>query len=192
MSFAQAPATKLVATHCCVCARPLVDAESVDSGIGPVCAERTGLMRASLSAEARAEANRIVHRLAILQCSPEAAPLLRRLREIGLVALAARIETRFADLVSVRIERREQGLALRFRKIDGPKFAALVQDLRKVPGRYFDQRAKVNTIPDVSASRSALRRVLAIHFPGALLAGPSGLARIPGAEAFERPEVEHA
>ena len=37
MSYENAPATMLVATHCCVCNRPLVDADSVEMGIGPTC-----------------------------------------------------------------------------------------------------------------------------------------------------------
>lgn len=41
MSYESAPATLLVATHCCVCRRPLVDADSVECGIGPTC--RSGM-----------------------------------------------------------------------------------------------------------------------------------------------------
>ena len=37
MSYENAPATLLLATHCCLCGRPLVDAESVECGIGPHC-----------------------------------------------------------------------------------------------------------------------------------------------------------
>lgn len=32
--------TKLTATRCCVCGKPLTDAESVEHGIGPVCSKR--------------------------------------------------------------------------------------------------------------------------------------------------------
>jgi hypothetical protein len=35
--------TPLQATHCCVCGRELVDADSVERGYGPICAERLGL-----------------------------------------------------------------------------------------------------------------------------------------------------
>lgn len=31
---------RITASHCCVCRSPLTDAESVDSGIGPVCSKR--------------------------------------------------------------------------------------------------------------------------------------------------------
>ena len=38
----KAKATRLLATHCCVCWRPLVDAKSVEMGIGPVCRKKYG------------------------------------------------------------------------------------------------------------------------------------------------------
>lgn len=40
--YENAPATKLLATHCCMCSRPLVDAESVEAGIGPDCRKKHG------------------------------------------------------------------------------------------------------------------------------------------------------
>lgn len=42
MSYENAPATKMLATHCCACNRPLVDAKSVEYGIGPECRKRHG------------------------------------------------------------------------------------------------------------------------------------------------------
>lgn len=46
MSYENAPATKMLATHCACCARPLVDAESVELGIGPDCRKRHGFKAA--------------------------------------------------------------------------------------------------------------------------------------------------
>lgn len=43
MSYESAPATQLVATNCAICARPLVDAVSVETGIGPDCRRKCGL-----------------------------------------------------------------------------------------------------------------------------------------------------
>jgi hypothetical protein len=42
MSYENAPATKLLATHCACCARPLVDAVSVEAGVGPDCRKSHG------------------------------------------------------------------------------------------------------------------------------------------------------
>jgi len=37
MSYETAPVTRLVATHCCMCGKPLCDAKSLELGIGPIC-----------------------------------------------------------------------------------------------------------------------------------------------------------
>ena len=46
MSYENAPATKMLATYCACCARPLLDAESVEVGMGPVCRKTHGFARA--------------------------------------------------------------------------------------------------------------------------------------------------
>jgi hypothetical protein len=66
MSYENAPATKLVATDCCVCGRPLVDSESVEAGIGPVCRTKY-LMADSLTKTARKKANKLVYQAAALR-----------------------------------------------------------------------------------------------------------------------------
>lgn len=40
MSYESSIACKVLATTCCVCCRPLVDADSVDLGIGPICRKK--------------------------------------------------------------------------------------------------------------------------------------------------------
>jgi len=87
--YEDAPATKLVATHCCCCGRALLDAQSVEIGIGPVCREKFGFVGAMVSPEAREEANKLVYQIA---CAPTmSAALILRLRELGFVKLADRI-----------------------------------------------------------------------------------------------------
>lgn len=41
-TYENAPATLMLATHCCVCGRPLLDSDSVEMGIGPTCRGKTG------------------------------------------------------------------------------------------------------------------------------------------------------
>lgn len=41
-SYENAPSTTLLATHCALCGRPLRDADSVERGVGPDCAEKHG------------------------------------------------------------------------------------------------------------------------------------------------------
>lgn len=46
MNYENAPATKLLATHCACCARPLVDSVSVEAGMGPTCRKVHGYNKA--------------------------------------------------------------------------------------------------------------------------------------------------
>jgi hypothetical protein len=41
--YLAAPATAILATHCCLCGRALLDAASVERGLGPTCAKRAGV-----------------------------------------------------------------------------------------------------------------------------------------------------
>lgn len=79
-TYENAPATSLVATHCGICHRPLVDAVSVERGIGPVCAEKYGLDSAFDSAD-KTQANKIVYRLAVLISTKSAEERLTEERE---------------------------------------------------------------------------------------------------------------
>lgn len=44
--YENAPATKMLASHCACCARPLVDAVSVETGVGPDCRKTHGFASA--------------------------------------------------------------------------------------------------------------------------------------------------
>jgi len=64
MGYENATATKIMATHCCCCGKPLVDAKSVEIGIGPVCRKRYGFDM-DVSEDARKRANKIIYDLAL-------------------------------------------------------------------------------------------------------------------------------
>jgi uncharacterized protein DUF6011 len=48
MSYENAPGTKLLATLCACCARPLLDAASVEAGMGPHCRAKHGYKKADV------------------------------------------------------------------------------------------------------------------------------------------------
>lgn len=91
-SYTAAPACEMLATHCCVCGLPLLDALSVELGIGPICRKKYGfdapigivqwesfdatfeqvngeyplkVHAAARKRDARVAANGVVHRLAL-------------------------------------------------------------------------------------------------------------------------------
>lgn len=51
MSYETAPATIMLATQCACCRRPLVDAVSIETGMGPVCRKRHGFNAADTAAD---------------------------------------------------------------------------------------------------------------------------------------------
>lgn len=182
MGHESAPATNLVATNCCVCGRPLLDASSLASGIGPVCAKKTGYGREELPADVRAEANLLVYELAKFGKDVRAIERLVRLRELGFGALVERVEERLAPLVEIKTGLyggADARVYATFPKVDdGRAFDALVADLRRVPGRRWEEVpgvGKRNTFPRTREASEAFRGVLGRHFPGRVVSGLKGL-----------------
>jgi exodeoxyribonuclease-5 len=101
MSYTESPATDMIATTCAVCARPLVDAESVELGIGPDCRTVYGLTTTAVEPALRAEANKIVKNIALGQyVQEELAGILLRLKELGFTVLSERIAHRLRRWVT--------------------------------------------------------------------------------------------
>lgn len=113
MSYENAPATTLVATRCACCSRPLVDAVSVEAGVGPECRRRHGYAEAQGPFKAerfskaleglatleeingwfveggpRKAANVLVHRIACAPTAPETLRYLIAIEAAGFSTLA--------------------------------------------------------------------------------------------------------
>lgn len=163
MSYENAPATKLLATHCCACGRPLVDSVSVSAGMGPDCREKYGYY-AEAPEEARAEANAIVHAVA---ANPKAADLpvaCARLSALGFSVLSAKLIGRLAKVVVSE--------AAGMFSVKTPYSEAVVAAMRSVPGRRWNKEAKVNEFP--VSQKAALFAILKKHFNGETAVGPKG------------------
>lgn len=163
MNYENAPATKLLATHCAVCCRPLLDARSVEYGIGPICRERYDFLR-EIPEEARKEANQLVHMIAVEQQGMKVLEAACRLVELDLVKLA---EIIFKRASKVRI-READGIL----HVDTPFRESAAWDWRNIPGRRWDGEAKVNTVP--ATAKPQLWALLKRHFNGMLALGPKG------------------
>jgi len=190
--YTDAPATDLLATRCCACGRPLLDAVSVELGIGPVCRSRAGLDGEGTGADwprvlpllgevepvegdARATANRVVHRIACDQGAASVPAHLAALEALGFAGVAKAVRDHLRIVTpTVRVDLDGGRYAVRFEGLDRPTFDALVAALRSVPGRWFDGARKVNVIP--SRERRALWTALTSTLPaGALVVGPNGV-----------------
>lgn len=121
MSYLNSPVTALVAVNCACCSRPLCDAVSVETGVGPVCRERHGYndaqgpadFRAAAMAlgaceiatedyarefaalvcanDAHAAANKLAHAAALVAGSPEARKLAAVIHALGFTTLATKV-----------------------------------------------------------------------------------------------------
>lgn len=151
MSYEAAPATALVATHCALCGRALVDAESVERGIGPVCADKYGAEVGP--SENRVVANRLIWEIAAKPAANDVPAKVSALRTLGYARVADRIAERLVpDMGTIRITTEGTMLVIEAEGL-GNDFHLLLAALRAVPGRRYDRERKVNTVP-VSQKRA--------------------------------------
>ena len=186
MTYENAPGTKLLATQCACCGRALLDAVSVETGMGPHCRKAHGyadaqgeanwaLVMAELDsvlavAEVNPEmgqrkaANVVVHRIACLgEALPQLLAMVNALRALGFTKLAARITQRWA---SIRIEETPEGLSVKT-----PFNEDFVPAARAIPGRRWVK--PVNIFP--ASSKPQLWAALRKCFAGRIASGPKGL-----------------
>lgn len=175
MSYTAAPATKLLATHCCSCGRPLVDSISVNLGIGPEC--RKG-WDAGISTAQKDKAN-VLTREAAVACQQgrieRVLEIADEIDSIGLEILGDKIRRRFVNA--------ERNAKIKIVETDGMLIVStpykrkgdFVAAWRSIPGRRFVNGK--NQIP--VAAKQQLWGLLKRFFPGDFGNGPQGLFRIP-------------
>jgi hypothetical protein len=197
MNYEQAPATKLLATHCAVCGRPLVDARSVELGIGPDCRKKHGYNEADgpcdwpavldtlgnsdlaplfiddKADESRRLANLVVHHIAAAPTSAGIPNLINALRALGFQKLSNRIAERLC-IVKIEVTRD-------YISVVTPYSERAVECMRLVPGRRWDRDSKSSLVP--VAAKPELWRALQLAFPGERGIGPDGIFTIPGRKA---------
>jgi hypothetical protein len=175
--YENAPATAMLATHCCCCHRPLVDSKSVEMGIGPDCRAKYGF-DIPVSGEARRKANKIVHKIAALVSAGllglDLLQAAEELTGLGFAALAKIIQLRAA---SVTIELREDGrLWVRvpynpeFNQISwvhGRKGTKVAEEGKKKPIFYW-------TFPNTLEAKRVLFAALQQCYQGQVAVGPKG------------------
>lgn len=199
-TYENAPTTKLLATACACCAKPLVDAKSVETGVGPECRKKHGFdkpdvlvdlaaaceIAAALPTEVASEvmtgaattreiANRIVYRIAAEQEGKTVPALTSTLHALGFAKLAARIAKRITA-ISVEIAGSEVILTSPF----SPEFIAAS---RSIPGRRWDGVTKTTRFP-LSGICAVLTALSAVHGPYAAIALPEGPVTL--GDAIER------
>lgn len=183
MSYENAPQTKLVATHCAVCHKPLCDAVSVEVGMGPVC--RKKYTQSDLDAadeESRKAANKLIYEIAAKQSGPEVVEHLKDLFALGFPTVVKAV---LKSVAKVKIAMIDDGRYA----VKAPYDEAAVAAMRKIPGRRWDREHKVNTFP--VSSKGALFALLCKFYEGETAIGPKGpfmVAKSGNAKASDKPD----
>jgi hypothetical protein len=183
--YQNAPATTMLATHCAACGRPLLDAESVETGMGPDCRKRLGYNRPEGCVDRGAaqrllgpdglrlsedgddphqDANRLVREIALEQTGERAARMAAALWYLGYAKVAARVARRLGVEVS-----EEQGDLV----VRAPFHPEAGRTLRTcAPGTSFDARAKAWRAP--ASTRAGVLAALRRLYAGRVLVGTKG------------------
>ena len=152
MSHEAAPAIALVATHCCLCGRALVDAESVECGVGPVCRRKYGYVDGPDCN--RTEANRLVYEIAAAPAANDVPGKVTAIRLLGYYKLAERLTERLlSNMGTVLVTYEADTMVIESDGLTDDGFRTLLAILRSVPGRRWDANRKLNTVP-VSQKRA--------------------------------------
>jgi hypothetical protein len=182
MSYREAPATKMLATDCAACGLPLLDALSVELGMGEHCRRRhcgwtkrqgwgnpvapdleraaayldaAGLIDLFVAGDPRATCNKVVHRLACgLDCNEKHVRAIAALAALGYRRLA---EACAPDLLTVRVE--AEGGELVVKAEFSEAFNAA---MHRVPGARWVPARKARLVP--VASKAALWGAIAVAF----------------------------
>lgn len=178
MSYENAPATYLLATHCICCGKPLVDSASVEAGIGPVCRKKSGYA-SEVTEENRQAANKLIHKVSTTTDTDEKVEALNALFDLGLVQVVTAL---LKSVATVKIATTPVGhkhgagrLAVKV-PYSGGWDSPEVQALRKVPGQWWDKESKCNTFPQ--SSKGALWAVLKQYHHGEIGVGPKGVFKV--------------
>lgn len=178
MGYEQAPATRLVATRCGYCGRPLLEAESLKAGIGPVCRERIGYNR-QLAPIVRERVNQLIYEVAALQELPEAASTIAlNLVELEGYGFDVLVEAMCARVGLVHVL--EIGADVRiktpsFYMTDPDKHQKVVGAWRMIGSRW-DREHKANVVR--GTSKSTAWELLKKFYVGLWLVGPKGARQI--------------
>lgn len=170
MSYENAPATKMLATHCCLCGRPLVDAVSVESGMGPDCRENSGYYAEGVSEDQRSTVNAIVYRLAAGMPLDEMPAAIETVRAFGFHKLADTLGKKLSTIV---VEDRGDGTIAVFTPYN-PEFVPAV---KAAAGGWaqFDRQLKAWIVPSGQKVTKALWKAMRACYPNVLGLGPKGL-----------------
>jgi hypothetical protein len=180
MCYENSVQCRLLATHCCVCGKALVDATSVQLGIGPDCRNN---VNQGISEETRKACNLLTYDAAIAAQEGNVVKIRKiseMIRDLGLDILADKIIERFKNaerLAKIKIVDTEGGIIV---KTPHKRSADFVTEWRKIPGRRYKGAGK-NFVP--TSSKRDVWELIKKWFPGEYGVGPQGAFKVPKPQA---------
>ena len=184
MGYESSAACKIVATNCCACGKPLVDAKSVEVGMGPTCRKKYG-WGVEVPDAVRALANKMVYRLAcdVSQdtVTLESMEVADQLRDLGFAKIADIFQGRLIKIaVTVDTFNGEECYLVRAPYDETGQFNydcwAKGRHGVKVPAFKAPTKKKIFhwAIPKNSYSRKRIFGALLKHYEGRLAFAPDG------------------
>jgi hypothetical protein len=207
MSYETAPATLMLATRCACCSRPLCDAISVETGVGPECRRKHGFNDAQGAADwcaalvlldgfvsvadmhaaamagegeydARAVVNLLVHRVACRSTSRVDDSVIAITAAIRALGFVT-LANKIVEHGAGKVEVHAAGDRLAVKTPYNQAFVSALKAARV--GARWDGASKVWTVPADPSARKALWGALRAHYAGALLVSDSGTSTVPTA-----------
>lgn len=182
MGYEDAAATKILATNCACCGRPLVDAKSVQVGIGPECRKKYGYGM-EVPEAVRAQANKIIYALALAvstgSITVETFEQVDALEALGFGKIAAIFREKGAAIfIERRVWNGVERLFVRVPYSEDFNAASWVQGRygvkTEVTGSLSTKKVFHWTFDVSKETRAKVHAALVQCFPGALAIGPSG------------------
>ena len=187
-SYESAPGTKLLAVECACCGRPLLDAASIEAGMGPHCRKNHGFVApdtiADLDAvdriglagtwpsDPKARVNALVHHIAAKAfVGADLGKAIATVHALGFQKLADRLAERTAPVIQVQASGD-------YYYVRAPFSEVFNIEMRDVRGSVWIPADKVRRVP--VTARVALWDAIKRAFPGAFVATGNKLVRIPG------------
>jgi hypothetical protein len=170
-TYENAPATHLLNTYCAYCGRPLLDAISVEMGIGPECRKKVGLTNMDGHPN-RPAANKVIYAISANRNDSEFVKAqLQALRDLEFGQVADVLEDR---LFPVDITITEEGDRL---VVKTPYNMEAVYAFAKIPGRKWLKLSASNSFP--RNAKPAVWIVLQQFYAGSTAKGPKGRFTVP-------------
>lgn len=176
MAYTDAPATKMIYQFCLLCRRPLLDAVSVEIGMGPKCRSKAGIEVGEWTPN-RERCNQLVYEAtqAVLQKEfDKLTPIVEEFRILGFASLAQAVAERYFP-ISIIEETTDEGVVLILKApFVGSQFGRFLHLGCK--GVEWLKRRKRYSIP--KAGRGVLWAALKRFHEGLPAFGPKGVFKI--------------